>query len=64
MAEINYNSEKIQEERVETKPSEEVSSPSNLNKALPPAPEDSTPETVSVSTFMAIFVSPRCFSIY
>ena len=59
MVDLNDNSEKIQEERVEEKPGEEVSMPSNPEEGLAAALGDDIPERVSLSTFMAIFVRSK-----
>lgn len=57
MADLTDNSEKIHEEKVEVRPGEDVSMPSNPEEGLTARQGDDIPDKVSLSTFMAIFVS-------
>jgi hypothetical protein len=57
MADTINQTEKVQEDRVETIPGKDVPTPSSTDEAAAAAQSDDPLETVSVSTFMAIFVS-------
>lgn len=63
MADTKYDSEKVQEENIETTPGQEVSTLSSPDGAVAAAQGDDLPETLSVSTIMAIFVSSGLLSV-